>query len=117
MRTEIHLATMREIRIDEPGIDVEQLGELIRHAVVSGEMLRLAPRGPACLQRRQNVLLQILQDVRNARGKVLVGGLDGFTEFDPDSVVPNSRPPVIVVTGFSVFDREISAARRSSMVT
>ena len=41
-------------------------------AVVSGEMLRLAPRGPARVQRRQHGLLQVLQNVRHAGGQVVV---------------------------------------------
>jgi signal transduction histidine kinase len=46
----------------------------------------------------------------NSRGKLLVGGLDGFTEFDPDSVNTTSQPPEIALTSFSVFDKELSAS-------
>ena len=44
---EIDLAAAREIRVDEPRIDIDQVGELASDTIVSGEMLRLAPRGPA----------------------------------------------------------------------
>jgi len=35
---------------------------------------------------------------------VFVGGLDGFTEFCPDSVIATRLAPATVVTGFSIFD-------------
>ena len=45
---EIDLMAHGEIRIDQPGVDADQFGKLLRYLVVSGEMLRLAPHMPAC---------------------------------------------------------------------
>ena len=47
---------------------------------------------------------------RSRRGTLYVGGLDGFTEFCPESVVTASRPPEISITAFSVFGKELSAS-------
>jgi hypothetical protein len=44
---------------------------------------------------------------RTSRNTVLVGGLDGFSEFNPDSASAFSRPPEVVVTGVSVFDQAL----------
>jgi ligand-binding sensor domain-containing protein len=44
---------------------------------------------------------------RNASGKLFVGGLDGFAEFDPDSISTTSYPPKIAITAFSVFEKEL----------
>jgi signal transduction histidine kinase/ligand-binding sensor domain-containing protein len=46
---------------------------------------------------------------RNHRGGWMVGGIDGVTEFSPEDLSTNSRPPEIAVTGLSVFDRELGA--------
>ncbi len=43
-------------------------------------------------------------------GTLLVGGIDGFTEFCPESIVTASRPPNIVITSVSVFDKELPAS-------
>ncbi len=45
-----------------------------------------------------------------SQGRVLAGGLDGFTEFYPDSVAPAASAPPIVLTGFSVFEKAMPAA-------
>ena len=45
---------------------------------------------------------------RNRQGRLFIGGIDGFTEFFPESVLTSSRPPVIAITSFSVFDKESS---------
>lgn len=42
---------------------------------------------------------------RSTRGTLFVGGLDGFTEFCPESVTTIRHTPTIAVTGFSVFDK------------
>ena len=44
----------------------------------------------------------------SARGTFFVGGLDGFTEFTPESVFTASRPPEIVITSFSVSGKDFS---------
>jgi signal transduction histidine kinase len=44
---------------------------------------------------------------KNARGRLFVGGLDGFAEFDPDSIHTTSHPPEIAVTTFSIFEKEL----------
>lgn len=44
----------------------------------------------------------------SAEGKLFVGGLDGFTEFFPESLSAISLPPEIVITNVRVFDKEIS---------
>jgi len=47
---------------------------------------------------------------KNTSGRLFVGGLDGFIEFDPDSISTVSHPPEIALTALSVFDQEISAS-------
>ena len=47
---------------------------------------------------------------RNARGKLFVGGLDGFVEFCPESVSATRRPPPVVITGFSIFGKATPAS-------
>ncbi len=46
---------------------------------------------------------------QNTQGKLFVGGLDGFTEFYPDSIFSISSPPEIAITSWSVFDQELPA--------
>ncbi len=38
--------------------------------------------------------------------RLFVGGVDGFTEFSPDSIRVATQPPVIVITGFTVLGKE-----------
>ncbi|HTK81666.1 MAG TPA: two-component regulator propeller domain-containing protein [Bacteroidota bacterium] len=47
---------------------------------------------------------------RNSEGRLFVGGMDGFVEFSPESALSTSPPPEIAVTGFSVFDKDFTAA-------
>ena len=47
---------------------------------------------------------------KSANGRVFVGGLDGFVDFDPDNVSRASRPPAIVITAISVFEKDLPAA-------
>lgn len=46
---------------------------------------------------------------RTSRGTLLVGGLDGFVEFNPDSVSTTFDAPAIAITSCSVFGKEIPA--------
>jgi len=46
---------------------------------------------------------------RSPRGSVFVGGLDGFTEFFPESVATTSLAPPIVITGLSILDKAMPA--------
>jgi len=48
---------------------------------------------------------------RSGRGTLLAGGLDGFTEFDPESISTTTRPPNIAITSFSVLEREYAASQ------
>ena len=43
-------------------------------------------------------------------GRLLVGALNGFTEFRPDSMATASPAPPVVITGFSIFDRSMPAS-------
>ncbi len=43
-------------------------------------------------------------------GKLTVGGLDGFSEFYPDSISVSAHPPALAITSFSVFGKEVPAA-------
>ena len=47
---------------------------------------------------------------KDSHGKLFVGGLDGFTEFFPDSISKDSHPPAIAVTALSIFNNELPAA-------
>ncbi len=70
---EVHLAAARVHRIDEPRVHAEQLGELLRHLFVGGEVVRLPADRPAGVQRRQQVLLvQALEDLRDPAREVVV---------------------------------------------
>lgn len=42
-------------------------------------------------------------------GTVFVGGLDGFTEFNPDSIRAEGTVPAVMMTGFSIFDQAMPA--------
>jgi ligand-binding sensor domain-containing protein/signal transduction histidine kinase len=47
---------------------------------------------------------------KNTRGKLFVGGLDGFTAFDPESINRDSQPPKIAITSLAVFENDVSAS-------
>ncbi len=47
---------------------------------------------------------------RSSRGTLFVGGLDGFTEFCPESVATTRPPPPIAITGFSILDIAMPAS-------
>jgi ligand-binding sensor domain-containing protein/signal transduction histidine kinase len=48
---------------------------------------------------------------RNKQGRLFVGGINGFTEFIPESVSTTSSPPQIALTNFSIFDKEQTMAK------
>jgi streptogramin lyase/two-component sensor histidine kinase len=50
---------------------------------------------------------------RTSEGKLLAGGLDGFTEFSPESVSTTTHPPEIAITSVLIFDKELPPAVRS----
>ena len=62
----IDFAALSEIGINQPRINIDQLGEFGRDAIISGEVSGLAPRRPARHQRRDDLLLQIFQNLRHA---------------------------------------------------
>jgi hypothetical protein len=69
----VDLAAGGEQRVDQPGVDAQQLAEALAHFLVALEVPALAPHRPAGLQRRQQVLLvQVFQDARRAGGQVVV---------------------------------------------
>lgn len=47
------------------------------------------------------------------RGKMLVGGIDGFTQFSPHELLTATSPPEIAITSFTIFDQELPAIVRS----
>jgi hypothetical protein len=62
-----------EHRVDQPGVDAQQLAEALGHFFVALEMLALAAHAPARMQRRQQVLLvQVFQNAGRAGGQVVV---------------------------------------------
>ncbi len=70
---EVDAAADREGRVDAPRVDADGLGEIVGHLVVGGEMVGLAAHRPAGVHRRQHALvLQALQDGRNAGRQVVV---------------------------------------------
>jgi signal transduction histidine kinase/ligand-binding sensor domain-containing protein/DNA-binding response OmpR family regulator len=44
---------------------------------------------------------------RTSRGELIFGGPDGFNLINPEQIVFNNKPPVIVFTGFQIFNRNI----------
>ncbi|MBM2846505.1 MAG: Histidine kinase, partial [Bacteroidetes bacterium] len=48
---------------------------------------------------------------KGSNGRMYFGGINGFNEFHPDSIVLNPTPPPVVITRFIVFDREIPLPR------
>lgn len=50
----------------------------------------------------------------NCRGKLMVGGLDGFAEFSPDDFIGTSKPPQVAITGVAVFGKPLSPTRLSA---
>lgn len=48
---------------------------------------------------------------KGADGRMFFGGINGFNEFHPDSIILNPTPPPVVITRFVVFDREIPLPR------
>jgi hypothetical protein len=41
---------------------------------------------------------------QNDRGEMYFGGMNGFNLFHPDEIKKNESPPVMVITGFSIFN-------------
>jgi ligand-binding sensor domain-containing protein/signal transduction histidine kinase len=91
------------------GIAPDQRGDLWLSTAIG--LAKFSPKTGTLVRydESQGLLFKELHSAffRNARGKLLVGGLNGFTEFDPDSVSIISHPPEIALTGFSVFDKEL----------
>ncbi len=48
--------------------------------------------------------------LRTSRGTIMLGGIDGFVEFCPESIKTRARSPVIAITGFSLIDRDLPAS-------
>ncbi len=66
-------AAVHEHRVDEPGVDADQLAEALAHVFVALVVTALAPHRHARLQRWQQVLLvQVFQDAGCASGQVVV---------------------------------------------
>ena len=49
----IHLATLVEHRVDQPGVYAQQLAKALGHFLITGKVLALAPDAPARVQGRQ----------------------------------------------------------------
>ncbi len=62
----IDLAACRKIGIDEPRINIEKTGKIVRHVVIGRKVPGFASGIPAGRQWRENRLLEILQDIRHA---------------------------------------------------
>ena len=69
---EIDLAALAEDRIDEPWIDLDQVGEFRGDAVIVGEVIRLQALPPSERQRRGDGLFEVLQDRRQAAGEIVI---------------------------------------------
>ncbi len=70
---EVQAFAVAEERMDEPGVDAQELAEALGHLLVALEMAALAAHSPAGMQGRQQVLLvQFLQDAWRAGGQVVV---------------------------------------------
>jgi hypothetical protein len=51
---------------------------------------------------------------QGAEGRMYFGGINGFNDFHPDSIVFNPVPPPVVITKFAVFGREVSLPRSTA---
>ena len=93
------------------GIENDRAGNLWLSTL--GGLFKLNPRTHNFLWYgdAQGLPLKVLTSTffRNSRGKLYVGGLNGFTEFFPDSVFTPTTPPGLYITGFSVFDKAMPA--------
>ncbi len=69
---EIDLAAGGEQGVDQPGIELHQLGKFLGHLAVGGEVGGFAAGGPAGVKGGNDRLVQALQHFRHAGGKVVV---------------------------------------------
>jgi len=51
---------------------------------------------------------------KGSSGALYFGGVNGFNEFFPDSIRENPFDPPLLVTGFKIFNKDVSIARDSS---
>jgi hypothetical protein len=72
-RLEVDLSAACEVRVDQPGVDLDQRREFAYDFVIPAAVIRLAADRPARVQRReQHLLVKALQDRRNTRREVVV---------------------------------------------
>ncbi|MNR01196.1 hypothetical protein D3C85_1169940 [compost metagenome] len=79
-RLEVEALGGEEVGVDQPRVDRQHLREVGDHLVVGGKVVGLAPHRPAGVQRRQQVLFDVLQDVGQAGGEVVVEQHDAGAE-------------------------------------
>ncbi|MFQ5585092.1 MAG: triple tyrosine motif-containing protein, partial [Calditrichia bacterium] len=46
--------------------------------------------------------------LRRIDGELIFGGVNGLLHFFPDSIRENRKPPAVVITGFKIFEKEIT---------
>jgi ligand-binding sensor domain-containing protein/two-component sensor histidine kinase len=51
---------------------------------------------------------------RLSSGEILLGGENGYNIFDPDSLVPNSYRPTVVLTGLRIFNKPVDIKKSIS---
>ena len=78
----VDLPTRAEVRVDDPWVDADELAEFLGDLLVGGEVIGFETRRPSCIQRRDDRLLQVFEDFRDARGEVVVeqdhAGIESF---------------------------------------
>jgi hypothetical protein len=65
-------AAAAEYRVDEPGVDAEELGKFRGNIPVMGKMVRLQTITPAECERRDHRLAEVFQDRRASGGQIVV---------------------------------------------
>lgn len=52
--------------------------------------------------------------LKNSKGQLLFGGINGFTLLEPEKIQQNGYVPPVIITGFQLFNREVPIGSRDS---
>lgn len=63
----------------------------------------------------ENMQFNARAGFRNKQGKIYFGGVDGFTEFHPDSIIENHVPPQLMLTGLKINNQTVAIGPQSPL--
>jgi ligand-binding sensor domain-containing protein/signal transduction histidine kinase len=101
---DLHDTHIHGISVDERGnVWLSMAVGLVRFNSQSGAMVRYDLRSGLAV----NDLFT--EFARSSRGKLLVGGLNGFVEFSPAEILRTNAAPEIAITSVAVFDKPVAS--------